>query len=170
MKTYCTQNDGNCKTCSLVNYGMDCQNNPITQPKPAKRLRGRAAAEAAYDGHHGPVTMSAVEAQIPDELRNRLTGYEYGLVMSAVNAAYHNGRASHGGLDLCDDCVWLPWGGEIKTECGACNTDDPDKCKCVDKIGMETGQLIPIAALRHIKIDNSEPNKRRYTMDYTESY
>jgi len=28
-KEYCTQNDGDCKTCSLVNYGMDCQNNPI---------------------------------------------------------------------------------------------------------------------------------------------
>ena len=26
---YCTQNDGKCKTCSLVNYGMDCQNNYI---------------------------------------------------------------------------------------------------------------------------------------------
>ena len=26
---YCTQNHGDCKTCSLVNYGLDCQNNPI---------------------------------------------------------------------------------------------------------------------------------------------
>jgi|GEM_PF-1775675 hypothetical protein len=26
---YCTQNDGDCKTCSLVNYGRDCMNNPI---------------------------------------------------------------------------------------------------------------------------------------------
>lgn len=29
MKPYCTQNDGDCSTCSLVNYGRDCQNNPI---------------------------------------------------------------------------------------------------------------------------------------------
>jgi len=29
MKTYCTQNDGNCSTCSLVNYGRDCRNNPV---------------------------------------------------------------------------------------------------------------------------------------------
>lgn len=29
-KDYCTQNDGDCDTCSLVNYGRDCQNNPIT--------------------------------------------------------------------------------------------------------------------------------------------
>lgn len=26
MKIYCTQNDGDCKTCSLVNYGRDCMN------------------------------------------------------------------------------------------------------------------------------------------------
>jgi hypothetical protein len=28
MKPYCTQNNGKCNTCSLVNYGMDCMNNP----------------------------------------------------------------------------------------------------------------------------------------------
>lgn len=28
-KSYCTQNDGNCETCSLVNYNRDCQNNTI---------------------------------------------------------------------------------------------------------------------------------------------
>jgi len=33
MKIYCTQNNGDCNTCSLVNYNMDCQNNPIEQPK-----------------------------------------------------------------------------------------------------------------------------------------
>ena len=25
-KDYCTQNDGDCETCSLVNYGRDCRN------------------------------------------------------------------------------------------------------------------------------------------------
>jgi hypothetical protein len=29
MKPYCTQNNGDCSTCSLVNYNRDCQNNPI---------------------------------------------------------------------------------------------------------------------------------------------
>lgn len=29
MKSYCTQNNGDCKTCSLTNYNRDCQNNPI---------------------------------------------------------------------------------------------------------------------------------------------
>ena len=29
MKEYCTQNNGDCATCSLVNYGRDCQNIPL---------------------------------------------------------------------------------------------------------------------------------------------
>lgn len=27
--SYCTQNDNECPTCSLVNYGRDCLNNPL---------------------------------------------------------------------------------------------------------------------------------------------
>jgi hypothetical protein len=29
MKSYCTQNNGHCSTCALVNYNRDCQNNPV---------------------------------------------------------------------------------------------------------------------------------------------
>lgn len=29
MKSYCTQNNGDCSTCSLVSYNRDCQNNPL---------------------------------------------------------------------------------------------------------------------------------------------
>lgn len=28
---YCSQNNGKCSTCSLVNYGMDCHNNAINE-------------------------------------------------------------------------------------------------------------------------------------------
>jgi len=60
----------------------------------------------AYTGHTGPVTMTAVMDQIPQELKQRLTYRELGLVMSAVNNAYHNGRKSVG-IETCDDCVWM---------------------------------------------------------------
>jgi len=39
MKDYCTQNNGDCAMCSLVNYGRDCQNNLLP--------RVLTAAEAA---------------------------------------------------------------------------------------------------------------------------
>ena len=29
-KDYCTQNDGDCSTCSLVNYGYDCMNHKVS--------------------------------------------------------------------------------------------------------------------------------------------
>jgi len=32
MKSYCTQNNGECSTCGLVNYGLDCENNHIEDP------------------------------------------------------------------------------------------------------------------------------------------
>ena len=33
---YCTQNNGDCSTCSLVNYGRDCRNN-LTRPMCCQR-------------------------------------------------------------------------------------------------------------------------------------
>lgn len=30
-KDYCTQNNGDCSTCSLVSYGRDCRNNPVEE-------------------------------------------------------------------------------------------------------------------------------------------
>jgi len=136
--SYCTQNDGRCATCSLVNYGLDCVNNPIPHKVPQTR---HTRMMATYKGFSGPRTVEAVLAQIPEDLQGRLTGRELGMVMTAVNTAYHNGRASHQGIDICDDCVWLPWRG-TKGE----------------------GQLIPIAALRAIQITDNH-----YTLDYTES-
>ena len=37
-KRYCTQNDGDCSTCSLVNYGLDCRNQPIKKTKELRRI------------------------------------------------------------------------------------------------------------------------------------
>lgn len=104
--TYCVQNDGKCETCALVNYGRDCRNNPVPAPSP-KPLRGRAAALAAYDGFQGQVTVEAVEKFIPAELRQRLTGKEYGMAMSAINAAFHAGKKECGAETVDGDYVWV---------------------------------------------------------------
>lgn len=32
-RVYCTQNDGDCGSCSLVSYGRDCKNNPVYDPE-----------------------------------------------------------------------------------------------------------------------------------------
>ena len=39
MKDYCNQNNGDCQTCSLKNYGRDCQNNPISPDPIISKLK-----------------------------------------------------------------------------------------------------------------------------------
>lgn len=34
IKDYCTQNAGDCSSCSLTNYNRDFQNNPLTKNEP----------------------------------------------------------------------------------------------------------------------------------------
>lgn len=106
MKDYCTQNNGDCGTCSLVNYGMDCRNVPLSaralQPK-TKITR----AIAMYNGSKGTQTVQAVLEQIPGELKLTLTGKQLGLVMSVVNKAYHNGKASCGCEVIDGEMVWI---------------------------------------------------------------
>lgn len=49
MKEYCTQNNGDCETCSLVNYGLDCKNNPVGRGGP-NRNQGRKKTGADRGG------------------------------------------------------------------------------------------------------------------------
>lgn len=62
---------------------------------------------AAYTGHKGPRTVAAVMDGIPDELMARLSGRELGLVMNAVNNAYHRGRASTGAEVIDANAVFV---------------------------------------------------------------
>lgn len=44
MKDYCTQNQGDCKTCSLSSYNRDCRNVPIkggARPGAGRPAQGR---------------------------------------------------------------------------------------------------------------------------------
>lgn len=43
----CQRADGNCTACSLVNYGRDCHNRPITKLEWSRRAEGLTQAELA---------------------------------------------------------------------------------------------------------------------------
>lgn len=43
----CQRADGNCAVCSLVSYGRDCHNNPITKLEWARLAAGLTTAELA---------------------------------------------------------------------------------------------------------------------------
>lgn len=53
MKSYCTQNKGDCSTCSLVNYGRDCRNQPLNViEKALQEERMTAAVKCSECGHY----------------------------------------------------------------------------------------------------------------------
>jgi hypothetical protein len=104
-KSYCTQNNGDCATCTLVNYGFDCANNPLpTNPRKGTK---ESRAMAAYGGFTGRQTVAHIKKLIGKELEDQLTGRQFGLVMSAVSRAYHEGRASTGAEMVDSNCVWI---------------------------------------------------------------
>ena len=43
----CQRADGNCAACSLVNYGRDCHNRPITKLEWSRRVEGMTQAQLA---------------------------------------------------------------------------------------------------------------------------
>ena len=43
----CQRTDGDCTACSLVNYGRDCHNRPITKLEWSRRMAGMTQAELA---------------------------------------------------------------------------------------------------------------------------
>nr|WP_295684066.1 hypothetical protein [uncultured Lachnoclostridium sp.] len=62
----------------------------------------------AYDGPTCPSALRAINDLIPEELEDSLTGRQLGLVMTALNQSFYNGKHSTGAeLLLDDDCVWI---------------------------------------------------------------
>lgn len=53
IKAYCTQNHGDCETCSMVNYGLDCRNNPVGKGGPG---RGQGRKPTGRKKHNYYVT------------------------------------------------------------------------------------------------------------------
>lgn len=43
----CQRADGDCTACSLVNYGRDCHNRPITKLEWSRRMAGMTQAQLA---------------------------------------------------------------------------------------------------------------------------
>lgn len=69
---------------------------------------------AAYNGFTGHQTINHITSNIPTELINQLTGKQLGLIMSALNQSYHQGRASKGNVEMIDkSAIWIGALGKI---------------------------------------------------------
>ena len=54
-KPYCTKNNGDCLTCSLVSYGRDCRNVPLEDVHPTTRAAAATLLpRPAPDGNDAP--------------------------------------------------------------------------------------------------------------------
>jgi hypothetical protein len=72
MKDYCTQNKGDCSTCSLVNYNRDCHNNPIVIKDNYIRIRISSDLKAPaqkYAADTGRTLTSLIEWLLKNELK-----------------------------------------------------------------------------------------------------
>ncbi len=59
-KDYCTQDDGDCLTCSLVNYGRDCMNNPVAAADDNMEKKKLAELVAEYVKKN-PIPYDAID-------------------------------------------------------------------------------------------------------------
>lgn len=62
MRNYCTQpNHDGCDSCSLSNYGRDCQNNPTNQIAYLRSLSGLTQKQLAAASNLPVTTISRLE-------------------------------------------------------------------------------------------------------------
>jgi hypothetical protein len=83
MKSYCTQNNGDCSTCSLVNYGRDCRNVPlVADDRQAVEIVKLSEADFQHEMERGKTFQ-----ELEHDRAEYWTGYQRGL-----RRAYHGER------------------------------------------------------------------------------
>lgn len=126
---YCSRpNVTECAICSLVNYGLDCYNNPIPQAEgePSKY-------QQVYDHrlirHYVPSEKTPhLDALEKAGLLDALTADQLAQIVILAQTAYRNGQASTGAERVDNDAVWLNGvGGIEKQPDGTWKLTMPDK-------------------------------------------
>ena len=104
---YCTQNNGQCATCSLTNYGLDCANNPVSR-KPQQRRKDAFEQFAISQGvHNGPHTLSDLH-----QLRKEHKGSRWITIVELFKARGLAAKAQ--GVEIIDGSdVWVDSVGKL---------------------------------------------------------
>lgn len=79
----CQREDGDCTLCSLVNYGRDCHNRPITNLEWARRGAGITQAKVAQAAGVNPRLIQKVECG--EALAGNLTARNLLSIADALN-------------------------------------------------------------------------------------
>jgi hypothetical protein len=88
MKSYCTQNDGDCETCGLVNYGRDCRNVPLMANVEQAEALVKEAAQGIVQIGETRFNALMAKAQCMKNYDQHHAEYWTG-VMRGLRRAYH---------------------------------------------------------------------------------
>lgn len=126
---YCSRPDvPECVVCSLVNYGLDCHNNPVLRPE-----SGPSKYQQVYDHpiikHYVPSEkVHHIEAIEKAGLLEGLTVDQLAQVVLIAQTAYRDGQAATGAERVDNDAVWLDGvGGIERQQDGTWKLTMPDK-------------------------------------------
>lgn len=130
---YCTTPDvPECIYCSLVNYGLDCYNNPIQKDPEdglSKYQRVYAHPEiAAFAQSEKAPHLDALETA---GLLEKLDADQCAIIIKLMQSAYRNGQSNQGAEKIDNDCVWINGIGGIEKQ-----TDGTWKLTMPDKPGI----------------------------------
>jgi hypothetical protein len=128
--TYCTHPDvPDCIYCNLVNYGLDCSNNPIPTAPPGEvskyqqaydSLRARAYVPSGITPHLDALEQAGLIAA--------LTLDQIVAIVVIAQTAYRNGQAAQGAERIDNDAVWVNGVGGLERQAnGNWTLTTPDK-------------------------------------------
>ena len=129
MKAYCTQNNGDCETCSLSSYGRDCKNVKI--PGGARKKAQQTPAEyskAYYRGKKAGIKEARDPAYQAGLEQGRSEAVELA-TSEAVEQAFHEGLKAglEQALEQSDSQDWEFASADID---GFGGGDDADGDRC----------------------------------------
>lgn len=101
-----------------------------------------------YKGFKGNSTINAITERVPDELIEHLNSDQIALVMSAINKAYQDGKASAGAEMIDNNAVYINNIGRVIEwhEAGAVYkrvTEKESGCTVTKNVKVQEGTLVP---------------------------
>jgi hypothetical protein len=111
---YCIRpNVSDCIFCSLVNYGLDCQNNPVARPsEPLSKYQQIYDSLQLIPSEKTP-HLDALEGK---GLLDVLTVDQAATIVQLMQSAYRNGQGAQGAEKIDSDAIWVNGVGAIERQ------------------------------------------------------
>lgn len=152
-----------CRFCHLVNYGLDCHNNPIQIDEDAHEPSKCQLVSDALPDYVPSAKQPHIDALAKSGLLDSLTAEQCAEVVKIAQAAYQNGRASTEAEKIDNDYVWINGIGGIQKVGGdtwrLTSIDDSIRNKVFSEMGSTVSEAKAAAARQNGK-KGGRPRKR----------